>query len=133
MPRRIAACILQRFDRALQKHSMLRIHHLGFSGKNAEIRRVELLDITRLSAQLYGLERRTARGGRDSIDHAPNGHDDLCNVVAGLLVNLGTKKYAYDSSMKWVDGGQSEQETNAAWRRDQLFGYMTYGGNRRLF
>ena len=30
-----------------------------------------------------GLERRTARGGRDSIDHAPGGHDDLANAVAG--------------------------------------------------
>jgi hypothetical protein len=24
-----------------------------------------------------------ARGGRDSIDHAPGGHDDLANAVAG--------------------------------------------------
>ncbi len=50
---------------------------------------LELLDIARLSAQLCGLERRTARGGRDSIDHAPGGHDDVANAVAGalLLVN----------------------------------------------
>ena len=34
-------------------------------------------------AQLCGLDRRTARGGRDSIDHAPGGHDDLANAVAG--------------------------------------------------
>jgi hypothetical protein len=34
-------------------------------------RRVELLDIPRLSAQLCGLERRTARSGRDSVDHIP--------------------------------------------------------------
>jgi hypothetical protein len=33
-----------------------------------------------------GLERRTARGGRDTIDHAPGGHDDLANVVAGVAV-----------------------------------------------
>jgi hypothetical protein len=32
-----------------------------------------------------GLERRTARGGRDSIDHAPGGHDDLANAVAGAV------------------------------------------------
>jgi hypothetical protein len=38
--------------------------------------RVELLDMPRLHAQLLGLERRTARGGRDSIDHAPGAHDD---------------------------------------------------------
>jgi hypothetical protein len=34
------------------------------------------------------LGRRTARGGRDSIDHAPGAHDDLANAVCGVLVNL---------------------------------------------
>jgi hypothetical protein len=48
--------------------------------------RVELLDHPRLHAQLLSLERRTARGGKDSIDHPPNGHDDLANAVAGALV-----------------------------------------------
>jgi hypothetical protein len=51
-------------------------------------RRVELLDIPRLSAQLCGLERRTSRAGKDSIDHIPGGHDDLANGVAGVLVTL---------------------------------------------
>jgi len=46
--------------------------------------RIELPDNARLVSQLAGLERRTARGGRDSIDHAQGGHDDLANVVAGL-------------------------------------------------
>jgi hypothetical protein len=50
--------------------------------------RVELLDHSRLSAQLCGLERRTARSGKDSIDHAPGAHDDLANAVAGVLVGL---------------------------------------------
>jgi hypothetical protein len=49
-------------------------------------RRVELLDYPRLVNQLIGLERRTARGGRDSIDHAPGAHDDLANVIAGAVV-----------------------------------------------
>lgn len=47
---------------------------------------IELLDHPRLLAQLSGLERRTARGGRDSIDHAPGAHDDLSNVVAGVIL-----------------------------------------------
>jgi hypothetical protein len=51
-------------------------------------KRVELLDDPRLAAQLVGLERRTARSGRDSIDHTPGGHDDLANAVAGVLVGL---------------------------------------------
>jgi hypothetical protein len=50
--------------------------------------RVELLENPRLSAQLVGLERRTARSGKDSVDHSPGGHDDLINAVAGALVNL---------------------------------------------
>jgi hypothetical protein len=50
--------------------------------------RVELLDNHRLAAQLCGLERRTSRQGKDSIDHSPGGHDDLANSVAGVLVNL---------------------------------------------
>jgi hypothetical protein len=49
-------------------------------------KRVELLDLPRLRAQLIGLERKTARGGRDSIDHAPNAHDDIANAAAGCLV-----------------------------------------------
>jgi hypothetical protein len=50
--------------------------------------RVELLDVPRLAAQLVGLERRTARSGKDSIDHQPGAHDDVANVVAGVLVGL---------------------------------------------
>ena len=53
--------------------------------------RVELLDLPRLGTQLCGLERRTARGGRDSIDHAPGAHDDLCNAVAGALLMADTR------------------------------------------
>jgi hypothetical protein len=47
--------------------------------------RAELVDLPRLKAQLCGLERRTARGGRDSIDHAPGSHDDIANAVAGAV------------------------------------------------
>ena len=39
----------------------------------------------RLVAQLCALERRTAWGGRDSIDHGPGGHDDVANAVAGAV------------------------------------------------
>ena len=47
---------------------------------------LELLDHPRLIAQLCSLERRTARGGRDSIDHPPNGRDDVGNAAAGAIV-----------------------------------------------
>jgi Phage terminase large subunit (GpA) len=52
-------------------------------------KRVQLLDNRRLIAQLHGLERRTARGGKDSIDHGPGAHDDVANAVAGAIVLAG--------------------------------------------
>jgi hypothetical protein len=47
--------------------------------------RVALLDDPRLLAQLYALERHTARGGKDSIDHPPRAHDDVINAACGAL------------------------------------------------
>jgi hypothetical protein len=50
--------------------------------------RVELLDHQRLINQLVGLERRTSRSGRDTIDHVPGSgaRDDVSNAVAGAAV-----------------------------------------------
>lgn len=47
--------------------------------------RVELLDHARSINQLAGLQRRTSRGGRDSVEHGRAG-DDLANVIAGASV-----------------------------------------------
>ena len=66
-------------------------------------RMVDLLDDARLFAQIVGLERRTARGGRDSIDHAPGAHDDVANAVAGVVDVLTASNSEYDS-MLWVSG-----------------------------
>lgn len=59
--------------------------------------RVELLSLPRLAAQLIGLERRTARSGRDSIDHSPGGHDDVSNAAAGalLLASSGAGRFGW--------------------------------------
>ena len=54
--------------------------------------RCALLDSPRLVAQLVGLERRTARSGKDSIDHAPNAHDDVANAAAGALLRCSAAK-----------------------------------------
>jgi hypothetical protein len=48
-------------------------------------KRVRLLDNARLIGQLSGLERRTTRGGKDSVDHSPGAKDDLANAVAGVI------------------------------------------------
>lgn len=49
--------------------------------------RVELPPDDRLKRQFIGLERRTGRSGKDTIDHAPGAHDDRANAVAGLVAN----------------------------------------------
>jgi hypothetical protein len=66
-------------------------------------RKVDLLEDTRLIAQIVGLERRTARGGRDSIDHAPGAHDDVANAAAGVIAALASSNCDYDT-MNWVNG-----------------------------
>ena len=40
-----------------------------------------------LQRQLVGLERKTSRAGKDSIDHVRGGRDDVANAVAGALVH----------------------------------------------
>ncbi|WP_369722922.1 hypothetical protein AB8Z38_02340 [Bradyrhizobium sp. LLZ17] len=72
-------------------------------------RMVDLLEDARLFAQIIGLERRTARGGRDSVDHAPGAHDDLANSVAGVVAALASRGHGYDSSMEWVSGPEPGQ------------------------
>lgn len=54
--------------------------------------RVDLLDVDRLTNQLISLERRTPRGGKDMIDHAPGAQDDLANAAAGATAALLTKQ-----------------------------------------
>jgi hypothetical protein len=55
---------------------------------------IDLLDLPRLRSQLGALERRTARGGRDSVDHGPGAHDDIANAACGALTLLGLAKPA---------------------------------------
>jgi hypothetical protein len=55
--------------------------------------RVELLDHSRLVTQLCGLERRTARSGKDSIDHALGAHDDVVNSAAIAITLAATVRH----------------------------------------
>ncbi len=79
--------------------------------------RCRLLDLPRLTTQLCSLERRTARGGRDSVDHAPGAHDDLANVVAGVLVATAG---AEDTNAIWAklgaDGPALRNNLSGGWR-----------------
>jgi hypothetical protein len=74
--------------------------------------KAELLDVPRLAAQLAGLERRVARGGKDSVDHGPGGHDDLANAAAGALVLAGS---GGASLMNWIPLGSWSP---SPWLRD---------------
>jgi len=47
--------------------------------------RIELPDHKEMLAQFAGLERRTSRSGRDSVDYRVGGHDDLCNAASAAL------------------------------------------------
>jgi hypothetical protein len=53
--------------------------------------RVRLLGHRKSLNQLAGLERRTARAGRDSVGHATGQHDDLANVICGVVYQLAAK------------------------------------------
>jgi hypothetical protein len=72
--------------------------------------KVRLLGSQRLVSQLIGLERQTARSGKDSIDHARGAHDDVANAVAGaLLAAMATRPqiriggYGYGGPVHWHD------------------------------
>jgi hypothetical protein len=75
-------------------------------------RRVQLLDLPRLIGQLVGLERRVARGGRDSIAHPPGSHDDVANSACGALVQvIGDRRPALaDKNDLLVDGAPALME-----------------------
>jgi hypothetical protein len=79
--------------------------------------RVRLLDHQRLIGQLCSLERRTSRGGRDSIDHPQGAHDDVCNAVAGVVAVA--KRGSYPSDLSWVSNSDSAAEAAAAAERFQ--------------
>jgi hypothetical protein len=52
-------------------------------------RRSRLLDNPRIGLQFSSLERRASRiGAKDSVGHPVGGHDDICTVIAGLMVRL---------------------------------------------
>jgi hypothetical protein len=65
---------------------------------------IRLPDHPRAINQICMLERRTVRGGRDSIDHPPNTHDDIANAIAGLCGVAAARYSSYVSDLSWVGG-----------------------------
>jgi hypothetical protein len=70
---------------------------------------IRLLDHQRSINQIASLERRTARGGKDSIDHPAQGRDDCANALAGLtylVVDRHRPAETIISDGFWPDGSQ---------------------------
>jgi hypothetical protein len=55
-------------------------------------RKMRFLNEPTQIAELCALERRTAWGGRESIDHVRGGHDDAINATAGAAVLATSRK-----------------------------------------
>lgn len=64
--------------------------------------RVELSPDPVLRVELLTLERRTARGGRDSVDHRPGSHDDVANATA-LAAVAATSWTSPGANLVWGD------------------------------
>lgn len=60
--------------------------------------RVELPPCDRLITQFAGLERKTSKSGRDSVNHSPGAHDDRANAAAGVIALNSHKTGAWDYS-----------------------------------
>jgi hypothetical protein len=61
--------------------------------------RVDLLDHPRAIQQIIALECRTARAGRDRVDHPQGGHDDLANAIAGAVARTAHGYTFWDGRM----------------------------------
>jgi hypothetical protein len=85
---------------------------------------VELPPDDRLVNQLIGLERRTARSGRDSIDHSPGSHDDRANVIAGLVSTKAASSYDLEKLM----GGYPEESKHTRSSRRPLIEALRAAG-----
>ncbi len=95
--------------------------------------KIELLDLPRLRSQLCSLERRTARGGRDSIDHPPGLHDDIANAALGAVLLTKQRPTAttvfHGSIEEFLAAGMAA----TAARNGALsgFGYSEWSASRR--
>jgi hypothetical protein len=110
-------------------------------------KRVALLDHPRLILKLCGLERRVARSGRDSIDHAPGAHDDVANCVAGLYAETINKYPNYDTTYRAFQPGFVDEDLpplqpaaqqpeppqcNGNWWKSMPRSQPTYSADERL-
>jgi len=77
---------------------------------------VQLVDDPILISQLCGLERRSARGGRDTVDHAPGGKDDVINAVAIALVMA--RRRATAPALRLLNANPPDARTEQQWQEE---------------
>jgi hypothetical protein len=93
---------------------------------------IELLDNKRAIAQINSLERRVARGGRDSIDSPPGRNEDLANVIAGAACGAALARGGAEG---WIEFYRRQSEAHQLdVDRDEIvappnFGYSFSSGN----
>jgi hypothetical protein len=85
-----------------------------------------------LLRELRLLERRTHRSGRDTVDHAPGGHDDCANATLGVASLLSANVNDYDETLSWVFGaGKDPAAPDLQWQQQRYFNFVSTGGYRR--
>src|SRR5262249_2111794 len=98
---------------------------------------VLMCDCQRAVDQLCTLRRKVGQAGKETVVHLGNSHDDLANVLAGVLYRLTPREpVAWDyggigvfSQPRAYVGEASEQsETMQAWLRTQNYGRAPDGG-----
>jgi Terminase large subunit, T4likevirus-type, N-terminal len=107
---------------AKKPKSDLYVHHLLPMLNSG---RIDLLDHPRSIQQICGLEAHTARAGKDKVDHAPGGHDDLANSIAGLVAR--TAGGGYNIASGWL-GDEPPPPDDPKQRRDRLMKLLLAGG-----
>ena len=73
-----------KYERSEQNKTQLYIEALPLFMRQA----ISIPNHPKLQRELRLLERRTARMGKDAVDHGPHGTDDFANSVAGVLRSL---------------------------------------------
>jgi hypothetical protein len=99
---------------------------------------VVMCDVSRATDQLATLRRKVGQAGKETIVHLGRTHDDLANVVAGLIYRLTPREQVALESLSGIGvfseprihiGDASfESETWAAWKRAQGYTRAPDGG-----
>lgn len=93
---------------------------------------VDLLDYQPLTVELMQLERRTARSGKDSVDHPPGGRDDYANAACGCLALLATRPKQGARMVNFLTGKEIISEDERLLRREAARSGISVDDLRRL-